>query len=71
MKDQAEFDIFLITLRAWVMEITGDGPNAKSTWFRRQIYEAFPGFVLWATKSGEYQFMEPQPKQRSTLTLLH
>ena len=69
MKDLYELDLFLVALRQWVIETTGNGPNAKCVWFRRQVYEAFPGFVLWGTKSGQYQIEETQPKR--SLRLVH
>lgn len=68
MQDQQNLDVILLTLRAWVMETTGDGPNDTSAWFRRQLYEAFPGFVLWATSRGH---VEPVMKKRPSLRLVH
>lgn len=72
MKDQIEFDAFLLCLRAWVMETSGNGPNSKSAWFRHQIYNLFPGFVLWCSQSPDHALpQEPQTKERQALRLVH
>lgn len=71
MKDQAEFDLFLIALRAWVMESTGTSPNATSAWFRHQIYEFFPAFPLWAKSTRDYSLPLPDFRQRQEFRLVH
>ena len=69
MKDQYEFDLFLVALRQWVMESSGDGPNSTSAWFRSQIYELFPAFPLWASTTRQHM-PELEPRRRE-LRLVH
>lgn len=63
MREELELDLFLADLRAWVLKMSDGDPN-KTTWFRKLVCEAFPGFVFWSGSPRVYKELTPKKKNK-------